>query len=169
MATIAMFNEICQRSSTEAIGYAEQSREPKLLWAASLLKAGKWRMPNGVLASLPWNQKELPHTIAAFNQVLQAEGADAACSFAAWSGNEKLMWAAEKLRAGEWDPNGAHASAQQRKLPKQIGKTSRSGGKAASDKRRAERKLRDKERHKQIGGLPRPGEQDAHSRRKKKN
>ena len=146
MATIAMFHEICKRSPVEALTFAESTGEPQMLWAASLLRAGKWRLPDGTHPSLPWRHAELPHTIASFNLILQREGEDAALSFAAWSGGKKLEWAATKLRAGEWMPGEAGNSYRPAKLPPRIGKTERTGGKTEAEKRRGKRREEDRQR-----------------------
>ncbi len=145
MATIADFNAVVARDPVEALQFAERTMEPQLRWAANMLRAGKWRL-NGVLVVLPAAHADRPHTIAEFNRVLATEGEDAALSFAAWSGEKKLEWAASKLRAGEWTPGETGNSYRPAKLPPRIGKTDREGGKTGAEKRRSKRRMEDRQR-----------------------
>lgn len=134
-------------------------------WPARALALGT-KIRYDETSSLPLGRDD-EHTLKRFNQILSTEGEDAACSFAAWSGDRKLEWAASKVRAGEWDPN--HVPTFSKKPTGFRNETTPNSGKNLKDARRRkqERSARDRKAYDERSKLPRPGEQIGHSRKKK--
>lgn len=169
----SIFNMLMEKLMAEELGNRTIDRILRFLTThapAHAVSFGK-HVPSRLLVPEAREFIDLPATVKSFNRLLKSRGPEAACSFAAWSGENVLHWAAQKLRAGEWDPDRAERNSPKRSPRlRPVEKDTPCGNpqaKILAKKRRDERIEKDKARLAKVKSRPRPGQHVGHKRSKK--